>query len=106
VDVPIFTVGYKIPLSEEFLRKYKRTSALTSAGIVSSLEGFSQATGGKVFIAAQPEELRTALREVKRELGHQYIIGYTSYKSLRNEYRKIRVSTSSTKHKVRTRQGY
>jgi VWFA-related protein len=106
VDVPIFTVGYKIPLSEEFLRKYKRTSALTSAGIVSSLEGFSQATGGKVFIGARPEELRAALREIKRELGHQYIIGYTSYKSLRNEYRKIRVLTSSTKHKVRTRQGY
>jgi Ca-activated chloride channel family protein len=106
VDVPIFTIGYKIPLSEEFLRKYKRTSTLTSAGIVSSLERFSQATGGKMFIAAQPAELMAALREVQRELSHQYIIGYTSYKNLKDEYRKIRVTTSNKKHKVRTREGY
>ena len=106
VDVPIFTIGYKVPLSEEFLRKYKRTSALTSAGIVSSLERFSQATGGKVFIAARPEELTAALREVKRELGHQYIIGYTSYKNVKNEYRKIRVETANKKYRVRTREGY
>ena len=106
VDVPIFTVGYKIPLSEEFLRKYKRTSTLTSAGIVSSLERFSQATGGKMFIAAQPGDFMAALREVQRELSHQYIIGYTSYKNLKNEYRKIRVLTSGRRHKVRTREGY
>jgi Ca-activated chloride channel homolog len=106
VDVPIFTIGYKIPLSEEFLRKYKRTSTLTSAGIISSLERFSQATGGKMFIAAQPAELMAALREVQRELSHQYIIGYTSYKNLKNEYRKIRVTTSNKRHKVRTREGY
>ena len=106
VDVPIFTIGYKVPLSEEFLRKCKRTSTLTSAGIVSSLEKFSQATGGKVFIVSQPGEFMAALREVQRELSHQYIVGYTSYKSLKNEYRKIRVETSNRKHKVRTRQGY
>jgi len=106
VDVPIFTVGYKVPLSEEFLRKYKRISTLTSAGIVSSLERFSQATGGKMFIAAQPGDFMAALREVQRELSHQYIIGYTSYKNLKNEYRKIRVLTSSGRHKVRTREGY
>jgi len=106
VDVPIFTIGYKIPLDEEFLRKYKRTSALTSVGIVSALERFSQATGGRVFIAAQPEELTAALREIKRELSHQYIIGYTSYKNVKNEYRKIRVETANNKYKVRTREGY
>lgn len=106
VDVPIFTVGYKIPLSEEFLRKYKKTSTLTSAGIVSALERFSQATGGRLQVAADPRELAAALREIKRELGHQYIIGYTSYKSPKNEYRRIRVVTSNKKHRVRTREGY
>ncbi|OGD24389.1 MAG: hypothetical protein A2Y69_15030 [Candidatus Aminicenantes bacterium RBG_13_59_9] len=106
VDVPIFTIGYKIPLSEEFLRKYKKTSVLTSAGIVSALERFSQATGGRLQVAADPRDLAAAFREIKRELGHQYIIGYTSYKSPKNEYRKIRVVTSNKKHKVRTREGY
>ena len=106
VDVPIFTIGYKIPLSEEFLRKYKKTSALTSAGIVSALERFSQATGGRLQVATDPRELAAAFREIKRELGHQYIIGYTSYKSPKNEYRRIRVITTNKKHKVRTREGY
>ena len=106
VDVPIFTIGYKIPLNEEFLRKYKRTSTLTSAGIVSALERFSQATGGKVFIVAQPPELTAAFREIKRELSHQYMIGYTSYKNLKDEYRKIQVVTSNKKYRVRTREGY
>ena len=106
VDVPIFTIGYKIPLSEELLRRYKRTSALTSAGIVSSLERFSQATGGRVFIAAQQPELMAALREIERELSQQYIIGYTSYKNVKNEYRKIRVEAAEKKYKVRTREGY
>lgn len=106
VDVPIFAIGYKIPLSDEFLRKYKRTSALTSAGIVSALERFSVATGGRVYIASQPQELFAALRQIKRELSHQYIIGYTSYKDSKNAYRKIRVETSDKKHKIRTREGY
>lgn len=106
VDVPIYAVGYKLPLSEEFLRKYKKTANLTTAGIVSSLEKFSQATGGKMFVAAQAEELRAAFREVRRELGHQYIIGYTSYRTGKDEYRKIRVVTSNKKYRVRTRQGY
>lgn len=106
VDVPIYAVGYKLPLSEEFLRKYKKTANLTTAGIVSSLEKFAQATGGKMFVGNQPEELRAAFRAIRWELGHQYIIGYTSYRTEKDEYRKIRVVTSDKKHKVRTRQGY
>jgi len=106
VDVPIFAVGYKIPLSEQFLNKYKRSQTLTSAGIISSLERFSRATGGKLFIANQPGELGSALGEIKRDLSHQYIIGYTSYKDPKSGYRKIRVITSNKRHKVRTREGY
>jgi VWFA-related protein len=106
VDIPIFTVGYKIPLGEQFLKKYKRSQSLTSAGIISSLERFSEATGGRIFIANQPEELRAALGAIKRDLSHQYVIGYTSYKDPKGGYRKIRVVTSNKRHKVRTREGY
>jgi Ca-activated chloride channel family protein len=107
IDVPIYTVGYKIPLSEQFLKAYKRSSSLTSAGIVSALERFSRATGGRIFIANRPSELAAAFREIKNELSHQYIIGYTSYKSLQNEYRKIRIVVpKKKKYRVRTREGY
>jgi VWFA-related protein len=106
VDIPIFTIGYKIPLSDQYLRKYKHPPSLTSFGIVYSLERFSRATGGKAFFINQAEELKTALREIKKELSHQYILGYTSYRNQEKEYREIKVITSKKKYKVRTREGY
>ena len=106
VDVPIYVIGYKIPLSEQYLKKYKRASTLTSSGIIDTLERFSRATGGKAFFINQPNQLKVVLREVKKELSHQYILGYTSHKNLGREYRKIKVITSKRKYKVRTREGY
>jgi len=106
VDVPIYTIGYKIPLSEQYLAKYKKKADLTSAGIVATLDKFSQATGGKAFFINQPEEMTVALEDIHKELGHQYIIGYTSYKDSKKEYRKIRVETPNKKYTARTRAGY
>jgi len=47
-----------------------------------------------------------ALRDIKDELSRQYILGYTSYKKLTDEYRQIRVTTPKKNTKVRTREGY
>ncbi len=106
VDVPIFTIGYKIPLSEQYLKKYKRSPELTSSGIIDSLERFSSATGGKAFFINQAEELKETLSRIKKEISHQYILGYTSYRSPESEYRNIKVVTSKKKYRVRTREGY
>ncbi|MGD8535478.1 MAG: VWA domain-containing protein [Candidatus Aminicenantes bacterium] len=106
VDVPIYTIGYKIPLSEQYLKKYKRSPELTSSGIIDSLERFSSATGGKAFFINQAEELKETLSRIKREISHQYILGYTSYRSPESEYRNIKVVTSKKKYRVRTREGY
>jgi Ca-activated chloride channel family protein len=106
VDVPIYTIGYKIPLSEQYLKKYKRSQGLTPFRIVDSLEGFSAATGGKTFFIDQALELKHTMRMIKKELSHQYILGYTSYTDPENEYRKIKVTTSKKKYRVRTREGY
>ena len=106
VDVPIYTVGYKIPLSERYLEKYKRSQGLTALNIVESLEKFSAATGGKAFFLSQVLELKNALRLIKQELSHQYILGYTSYTDPENIYRKIKVVTPKKNYRVRTREGY
>lgn len=106
VDIPLYTIGYKIPLSEQYLKKYKRAPALTSSRIVYSLERFSKATGGTAFFLNHADELKAALRIIKKELSHQYILGYTSYRDPKNEYRRIKVVTSKRKYKVRTREGY
>ena len=106
VDIPIYTIGYKIPLSEQYLKKYKRSLGLNHYSIVYTLGRFSNATGGKAFFLNQASELIPTLRQIKKELSHQYILGYTSYRDPKNDYRKIKVTTSSKKHRVRTREGY
>ncbi len=106
VDIPIYTIGYKIPYSEQYLKKYKHSEGLTTSGIVESLERFSEATGGTAYFIDKPLDLKNALRLVKQELSCQYILGYTSYTNPNNEYRKIAVMTKKRSYKVRTRKGY
>jgi Ca-activated chloride channel homolog len=106
VDVPIYTIGYKIPRSEQMLKAHKRADGLTSAGIVATLDKFSAATGGKAWFLNEPTDLAEVVQEIKNEQSHQYIIGYTSYQDTAELYRWIRVTTPNYKHKIRTRQGY
>jgi VWFA-related protein len=106
VDVPIYTIGYKIPMSEQLLKILKHSESLTSAGIVETLGRFSRATGGKAAFANQPSEMYAALRELKSEQSHQYIIGYTSYKDPSGDYRRIRVTAAGKNYRIRTREGY
>ena len=106
VDIPIYVIGYKIPHSDEYLRKHKRAASLTPTGIIGILERFSLATGGKPFIIDEPGEMQAAAAEIRRELSHQYILGYTSYTGEGNEYRKITVETTRKRYRVRTRAGY
>jgi len=105
VDVPIYTVGYKIPRNER-LAAHKRVPGLTTEGIVETLDKFSRATGGRAWFLDDLAELEEVFREIKREQSHQYIIGYTSYQDTSDLYRWIRVTTPNYKHKVRTRHGY
>jgi Ca-activated chloride channel homolog len=106
VDVPIYTIGYKIPLDEQLLAKHKRAKGLTGIGIVESLESFSRATGGKAFFIDTREGMDKALQEIKREMGFQYIMGYTSHADAAVKYRRIKVVTRDKKLVVRTREGY
>jgi Ca-activated chloride channel family protein len=106
VDIPIYTIAYKIPLSAQFLKKYKHSPALTPSNIIYSLDKFSKATGGEAYFINTVNEMRSAFRQIKKELSHYYILGYTSHTNTSQEYRKIKVTTSSKRHKVRTREGY
>lgn len=106
VDVPIYTIGYKIPLGDEDLRALKKGANATAEGIAGNLERFSRATGGRAAFVRTPEELTEVLDGIKAELGHHYLIGYTSYKSAGDDYRHIRVTTPKKNLRVRTRMGY
>ena len=105
VDVPIYTIGYRIPRNEQ-LAAHKRAAGLTATGIVETLDKFSKATGGKAWFLNEPTDLAAVVQEIKNEQSHQYMIGYTSYQDTAELYRWIRVTTPNYRHKVRTRQGY
>ena len=106
VDVPIYTVGYKLPLTEQLLQKHKHGVDATPAGIVAGLTEFSAATGGRAFFLNAPAELQQALGQIRRELSHHYILGYTSHKDTGGKYRGITVLVPDKRYAVRTRQGY
>jgi VWFA-related protein len=106
VEVPLYAVGYKIPRSEVFLRKLKRAADLTPAGIIGTLTRFAQATGGKAFFLDEPAALRAALLDVRKELGHQYLVGFTSHADPDAGFKKIRVATVDKRYRVRTREGF
>ena len=105
VDVPIYVIGYKIPLAEAILAKHKRAPGLTPSGIVDTLNRFALATGGKAFVIDSMEKLLAAINEIKKEQSHQYLIGYTSHRE-DDSYKRIRVVTVKGKYRIRTRQGY
>ncbi|MGC9055585.1 MAG: VWA domain-containing protein [Candidatus Saccharicenans sp.] len=105
VEVPIYVIGYKIPRAEEILAKHRRKPGLTPSEIVGNLDLFAEATGGQAFFLDNSEELIKAFYQIKKEQSHQYIIGFTSYRD-NEDYRKIRVTTTRGKYKIRTRQGY
>lgn len=105
VDVPIYTIGYKIPLNEQ-LKGLKRQAETTSEGIIATLDKFSRATGGKAWFLNEPADLANVIQEIRNEQAHQYIIGYTSYQDTSDLYRWIRVATPNHRLRIRTRQGY
>ncbi len=106
VDVPIYTIGYKIPLSEQFLQKYKTAEGLTPLGIVETLKRFSRTTGGTAFFFDDAEALGKSMLDLSRELRHQYLIGYTTYTSSDGKFRYLRVTTPKKNYRIRTREGY
>lgn len=105
VEVPIYTIGYKLPLRDRILAGRKRASGQAASGIIESLERFSRITGGKAFFAATPESLDSALKAIRAEAGRQYLLSYTSYAEP-EEFQRILVATSDKRHRVRAREGH
>lgn len=73
----------------------------------SALKGFAEKSGG-VFVATPGGiALREAFRNIVKELGTQYTLGYQPQNTARDgKWRKIEVTVSGADAEVRTRKGY
>ena len=70
------------------------------------MERLSTPTGGRALFTDSIDELHTAFAELLDELSNQYLIGYQSSNSKRDDpWRKIKVDVDG-QHDVRARQGY
>jgi Ca-activated chloride channel homolog len=65
-------------------------------------------TGGRSVHASEARDVTAAVREIARELRHQYLLGYTPARPLteRGEWRSITVKTKRPGLRVRARDGY
>jgi len=99
VAVPIYTIGFSA-LPEYVMRKGE------TAYNLDVLDRFSEETGGKLFVAYDPSEMKEAVLEIEDELRYQYVLGYYPDRALDGEFRAITVETKSARHTVRSRRGY
>jgi len=100
VNVPIYTIGFA-SLVERF-----RPKGSSDPGLV-VLRRFATETGGTLFSVRDPDDLKEAVLQIKRELRFQYIIGYRpTRESWDGSFRRIKLESTRANLKVRTRAGY
>jgi Ca-activated chloride channel family protein len=91
-DVTLYMIGQGRGVTMEPLRKI--------------MERLSVPTGGRALFTDSIDELHTAFADLLDELSNQYLLGYQSGNSRRDDaWRKIKVDVDGH-HDVRARQGY
>ncbi|MFN8006278.1 MAG: VWA domain-containing protein [Terriglobia bacterium] len=83
------------------------SSGGTSAGD-RVLNRYAEETGGRAFLSADVQELRSAFDAIQQELRGQYGLNYDSFNTAQDgSYRKLKVAlTKHPEFKVRTKKGY
>lgn len=98
---PLFAGWPGDPMAEQAKQRFRNLDIL---GYVDDL---AELTGGRVFPAAQGEELKRHFEQIGEELRHQYMLAYYPDKSSdKQERRKIKVRVSRQKVSVRARASY
>ena len=72
------------------------------------MNAMAKDSGGKNFVAADPQDARAAFAEVASEIGTQYSLGYYPSNKLHNgQFRQIKVELRNVKDaNARAREGY
>ena len=91
-DVTLYMIGQGRGVTMEPLKKI--------------MERLATPTGGRALFTDSVEELHTAFADLLDELSNQYLLGYQSTNTRRDDqWRKIKVDVDGH-HEVRSRQGY
>jgi Ca-activated chloride channel family protein len=106
LDVPIYPLSVVSPIddpgSSRFLGRANEGAAAKGAGV---LARYAELSGGRAFVASDPQGLRDASVYIVEELKHQYRLGYDPPDGPPG-FRAIEVRSSRKGVRVRTRRGY
>ena len=70
------------------------------------MDRLSTPTGGRALFTENVDELHTAFADLLDELSNQYLLGYQSTNTKRDDqWRRIKVDVDG-RHEIRARQGY
>lgn len=103
VSVPVYPLSLRTPESalDPTLRN-NREAQLDLA----VLAGVAGASGGRLAVANEPEDLNRAVGQILRELRSQYLLGFSPSGRGAVRYRPISLSLNRTVGSVRVRGGY
>lgn len=103
VSVPVFPLSLRT--RESALDPALRNNREATLDLA-VLAGIAGASGGRLAIAQEPEELRKAVQQILRELRSQYLVGFSPSGLGGVRYRPISLNLKRTVGSVRIRGGY
>ena len=104
VAIPV----YAFSLREEGVARTPRAEGPINEELanIDLLEELASATGGKLFIGNQPEQLARAMDGIERILRAQYLLGFSPTGRGAVQYRRISLELAGRVRSVRVRAGY
>jgi VWFA-related protein len=101
VAIPIYAFGLREPAEQ------KRVPAISEEmSNIDLLEELAAATGGKLFVGNQPEQIAKAMDGIESTLRAQYLIGFSPTGKGTVKYRRISLKLAGRVRSVRVRAGY
>jgi len=103
VSIPVYAFGLREP-AEQHQDKVAPISEEMSN--LSVLEDLAAATGGRLYVGNQPDELANAVNSIEKALRAQYLIGFSPTGKGAVKYRRISLKLAGRVRSVRVRAGY
>jgi VWFA-related protein len=104
VSIPIYAFGLREPGEQ---RAQRQTAPISEEmANIDLLEHLADATGGKLFVGNQPDQLARAMDGIERILRAQYLIGFSPTGKGAVKYRRISLDLAGRVRSVRVRAGY
>jgi len=101
VAVPIYAFSLREPAEQRIVPAISEEMS-----DINVLEELAEATGGKLFVGNQPEQLAKAMDGIEQNLRAQYLIGFSPTGKGTVKYRRISLKLAGRVRSVRVRAGY